>query len=168
MWSWVRSGVFALCLAVSATVGLYHPIQVGYRLTVHAQQAAQETTYKTAMCARYVKDVTIPDEERLRIGEEVFKTWLVQNCGTVALTGLKLVRTVGGGSKIQTPDYVVLPPIVSQETVEITIPVTPRGEGYGVMWFELLLDSGNCAPTEIPCQIRLGSPLSVVITGVQP
>ncbi|RLC62350.1 MAG: hypothetical protein DRI48_09650, partial [Chloroflexi bacterium] len=77
--------------------------------------------------ARYVADVTIPDDTQLENGEEFEKTWRVRNTGTCAWpedTVLAFVK----GSQMDAPDSVEVGAVEPGDEVEVTVKMTAPEE----------------------------------------
>jgi len=85
--------------------------------------------------ARYVADVTIPDDTQLDNGEEFDKTWRVRNAGSCAWPE-DTVLAFSSGSQMDAPGSVEVGEVEPGEEVEVTVKMTaPADAGrYTGVW----------------------------------
>lgn len=101
----------------------------------------------------FVKDVTIPDNTQMVVGQVFKKTWRVTNSGTCTwTTSFKLAFSSGdamGGTSVS-----MASPVAVGQTVDLSVTLTvPNKTGTLTGWWVLLDDTGQ----------RFGTALSVVI-----
>ena len=85
--------------------------------------------------ARYVADVTIPDDTRLENGEEFEKTWRVRNVGTCAWPE-DTVLAFSSGSRMDAPESVEVGGVESGGQVEVSVKMRAPAEAgrYTGVW----------------------------------
>ncbi|MCX7681810.1 MAG: NBR1-Ig-like domain-containing protein, partial [Anaerolineae bacterium] len=85
--------------------------------------------------ARWVKDVTVPDNTRFEKGKEFDKTWLVRNTGTCAWPEDTVLAFVSG-AKLDAPDSVPVGAVEPGKEVEVTVKMkAPSEDGnYTGVW----------------------------------
>jgi len=91
----------------------------------------------TAEClnARWVKDVTVPDNTRFEKGKEFDKTWRVRNTGTCSWPADTVLAFVSG-AKLDAPDSVPVGPLEPGEEIDVTVKMkAPDQDGnYTGIW----------------------------------
>jgi hypothetical protein len=98
-------------------------------------QLADPTPVPCIYNARFVADVTIPDNTQLPPGTEFVKTWRLRNSGTCNWgQGFKFVLVEG--ERMNAPDAVAVPPTAVGATVDVSIPFkAPQNPGaYKSRW----------------------------------
>lgn len=112
--------------------------------------------YKPAICASFVRDVTIPDGSYVAPGASFIKTWQIRNNGTTTwTTAYQLVFT--SGSQLSGPAAVSLPHDVGPgQTVDISVMLTaPTSAGkYRGNWM-LKTDTGQLFGVGAGCNVAV-------------
>ena len=77
--------------------------------------------------AKFVEDVTIPDESEILPGTEFVKTWRLQNTGTCTWTGQYALTFVSGDQMNGTSPQSLAGPIAPDETVDVSVTLKAPG-----------------------------------------
>lgn len=118
-------------------------VEVGYmtnesdaarlRDPVYQQRVAQGlrngivSYFRTVEDARYVADVTVPDDARMPPGATFTKTWRIQNTGGVPWTGQHRL-VFAGGAPMGLVTSVLVPPVPPGGSIEVSVPMrVPAG-----------------------------------------
>ncbi len=122
------SGVFALPVQTATPVP-----------TATSTPTAIPTIAACTNVAKFVSDVTIPDNTIVEPGETFTKTWRLKNTGTCTWNGSYLVSYISGATMSQQPGYWIVQPdrtVAPGQTVNISVGMTaPMAEGnYQSFW----------------------------------
>ncbi len=99
-------------------------------------------TPKPCNAARFIADITIPDDERINAGADFTKTWRLENVGTCTWTsGYRLVFS--HGDRMGAPNSVQLTSssIAPGMTVDVSVDLIAPDEGGTYQGFFLLRDA---------------------------
>jgi hypothetical protein len=125
--------------------------------------------------ARFVSDVTYPDDTVVKAGEAFIKTWKIQNMGSCTWDeNYKLVFIRGEQMDGPSPADVVLAPVKPGDSVELSIPLKAPPEN-GTHWgiWQLHNGAGNPikkadgTPQELSVQIVIQDGIGGRVTKVQ-
>ena len=128
--------------------------------TAVPQPAATLVPGTTEKCpdAKFVADVTVPDNTQFDKGKEFIKTWKVQNSGACDWPD-GTVAAYASGEKLSAPDSVKIGAVKSGDSVEISVKMkAPDQDNNSKATWRLVDDQGNL----------FGDPLTVVIVSGQP
>ncbi len=93
--------------------------------------------------ALYVKDVTVPDNTKLKPGEPFTKTWQLRNTGTCTWN-VRYALVFVGGERMDAPITTPLSETAPGETLDISVDlVAPAKEGAHTSLFELRNPTGR-------------------------
>jgi hypothetical protein len=95
--------------------------------------------------SEFVRDVSIPDNTQVRVGQQFVKTWEIRDTGSVRWTDRYLQR-VGGSettADCRTPARVPVPATEPGGTVQIAVPVNPQGPpGVCKVYWKMVDEAG--------------------------
>ncbi len=130
--------------------GLTVPTQVPPTATLTPDPLTPAST-SSASCrdgARFIEDVTYPDNTRVAGGEKFTKTWKLQNTGTCTWTGYTVAFV--SGERMGAPNSVPMPETESRATMDVSVELTaPTADGSYTGNYELRNAEGEAVPIGI-------------------
>ena len=143
--------------------------------TASSTASTVEPTAADCDLARFISDVTYPDDTVVKAGEEFVKTWKIQNMGSCTWEdGYKLVFIRGEQMEGPSPADVILAPVKPGESVELSVPLKAPAEN-GTHWgiWQLYNGTGDPVkkadgtPQELSVQIAIQDGIGGRVTKVQ-